>query len=169
METLAFLFQWGLYALLAVTAVAAVGVVTLANIFHAALCLVAVLIGVAAVYAALSAGFLAAVQILIYVGAIMTLVIFAIMLTERIATPASGTANRLVFPAALGSLVLFIVLSRLIFSTAWPLRPGGNAPLTAEDLGRALMGPYALPFEVISVVLVAALVGALVIARKDRP
>jgi NADH-quinone oxidoreductase subunit J len=170
MEVISALVKTGVYAVMFLSVIAAVGVVTLPNIFHAALALVAVLLGSAAVFAALHADFLAVVQVLIYVGAVMTLVIFAIMLTERLGNQVKTQSNKLVFPAVVGTLVFFVILVRLIYATPWPLKaPEHLGNVSVLDLGRALMGQYVFPFEVISVILIAALVGSIVIARKDKP
>jgi NADH:ubiquinone oxidoreductase subunit 6 (subunit J) len=169
MEVISALVTTGIYAVMLLSVIAAIGVVTLPNIFHAALALVAVLLGSAAVFAALHADFLAVVQVLIYVGAVMTLVIFAIMLTERLGNQIKSQSNKLVFPAIVGTLVFFIILVRLIVATPWPVKaPERFVDVSVLDLGRALMGPYVFPFEVISVILIAALVGAIVIARKEK-
>jgi len=171
MELLVFSTQIGIYVIMFLTLLAAVGVVMLPHIFHAALSLVSVLIGIAAVYIALQAEFMGVVQILLYVGAIMTLIIFAIMLTHRLGDKKILQTSGLAYPAFLGSFALFAVLVRLIFSTPWPaqnhaLDPDAHA--TVLDIGIAMMGPYVFPFEVISVVLIAALIGAVILARKGE-
>lgn len=154
---------------MAVSVIAAIGVVTLRSIFHAALALAATLVGVAGIYLALQADFLAMVQILLYVGAVMTLVIFAVMLTERLGDK-SVIANNRQSPLALaGILVFLLTLLRLISRTAWPLKEEALAArVSAADLGRALMNTYVFPFEVISVILIAALIGAIVMAKKEK-
>ena len=155
-----------LYGVLLLSLVAALGVVLLRNIFHSALCLVATLLGVAALYFSLQAEFIAVVQILLYVGAVMTLVIFAIMLTHRIANPMIPQMNRQSLPA-FGALVLFVLfVGKLLLKTPWSSSPIADR-VSALTLGSALLGEFVFPFEVISVILIAALVGAIVIARKD--
>lgn len=160
------------YALAGVVVLAALGVVTARNLVHAAFFLVATLFFVGALYLAIGADFLAGAQILIYAGAIPVLVIFAIMLTRDSMSP---TANRLVpwWPLALaaavavtGTLVAVIVADREL----WPAAPYPRPLLdegTTKTIGEQLLGRHALPFEVASVLLLAALVGAIVLARRD--
>ncbi len=162
--------KFGVYTAMFLTLAAAVAVVLLPRIFHAALALVAVLIGVAGIFLALHADFLAVVQILLYVGAVMTLIIFAVMLTEKLGPKPARQTNGLVFPAALGGIMFFVILARLITETSWNVQRNPELRnVSTFDLGKALMGTYVFPFEVISVVLIVVLVGALVIARKDQP
>jgi NADH-quinone oxidoreductase subunit J len=169
MDTLSLFIKIGIYVLMAVSVIAAIGVVTLRNLFHSALALVAVLLGVAGIYIVLHAEFLAMVQILIYVGAVMTLVIFAIMLTERMSDKSIQQNNQQSLPAFLAMTAFLIFIGRVFRQTPWPVNEATvNAPVTTFDLAKALLGPYVFPFEVISVVLIAALIGALVIAKKDK-
>ena len=170
MTTLILVVKIGIYILMAASLVAALGVMLLPNIFHAALALAFVLASTAALFIALGADFLALVQILIYVGAVMTLVIFAIMLTTRLSDNTIRQHNRLGLPALVGSAIFLAALGRILLNTPWPIRPETlRATVTTADLGRALMGPYGFPFEVISVILIAALIGAIVVARRDKP
>lgn len=168
MEMLDLIVKIGTYAVMTAVLVFAVGVVTLRNLFHCALCLAAALIGTAAFYIVLQAEFLAGVQILLYVGAVVTLIIFAIMLTERIAQQTVRQTNSQ-SPLALLSLLGFVALiAALIVKTPWPVKPAAlQAKVSVMTLGKALMGTYVFPFEVISVILIAALIGAVVIAKKD--
>ena len=169
MSPLVLTVKAGLYVMMAVSVVAAIGVVTLRSVFHAALALALTLLGVAGIYIALQAEFLAMVQILIYVGAVMTLVIFAIMLTERLGDKTVRQDNPQSAPAFLGALAFLGMLSWVILKTPWPVTEEAVAKhVSTLDLGKALMGIYVFPFEVISVVLIAALIGAIVIAKRDK-
>ncbi len=169
MDTLTLIVKIGLYVLMAFTAIAAVCAVTLPNLFHAALALAGALIGVAGIFIALQADFLAVVQILIYVGAVMTLVVFAIMMTENITDKSVKQKNNLSIPALASVIILLMPLLGLINHTAWPIRSAqGNVHVTVMDLGKALMGSYVFPFEIISIVLIAVLIGAVIVARKDE-
>jgi len=151
---------------MAASIVAALGVVLLPNIFHAALCLVGTLVGVACLYIALQAEFIAVVQILLYVGAVMTLIIFAIMLTQRIADQNIPQKNKQSLTALAGLILFVILLGSQLLKTPWPAAgAAGRADTLA--LGKALLGTYVFPFEVVSIVLIAGLIGAVVIARKD--
>lgn len=159
----------GLYVLMAVSVIAAIGVVTLRSVFHSALALALTLLGVAGIYLALQAEFLAMIQILLYVGAVMTLVIFAVMLTERLGDKTIRQNNRQSIAAFLGSFLFLVILCRILLRTPWPVREEAIAKhVNTADLGNALMGTYVFPFEVISVVLIAALIGAIVIAKRDK-
>ena len=169
MDFLTSAVRFALYAVMALSIVAAIGVVTLRNLFHAALALAFVLLGIAAVYLALHAEFIALVQILLYVGAVMTLVIFAIMLTERFGDKSIPQSNRLSLPALSGSIVFLVALSQLILHTPWPVREENlSARVGVFELGKAFMETYVFPFEVISVILIAVLVGAITVARKEK-
>jgi NADH-quinone oxidoreductase subunit J len=153
----------------AVTLGAAVMVVTARNLVHAALWLILTLFGVAIFFVLLSAGFFAVVQVVIYIGAIAILMIFAIMLTRRVLQDVGPQYNPGWWLAALVSAVFFGGLSWMLttwdgFSTPMPQLPQGSDSL--QQLGQALVSPnaYVLPFEVASVLLLGALIGAIVIA-----
>lgn len=153
----------------AVTLGAAVMVVTARNLVHAALWLILALFGVAILFVLLDAGFFAVVQVVIYIGAIAILMIFAIMLTRRVMQDVGPQFNPGWWMAALISLVFFGGLVWMLsswggFSTPLPELPEGIDPL--QQLGQALVSPdaYVIPFEVASVLLLGALIGAIVIA-----
>ena len=159
-----------LFAVLALTG--AVWVITLHNLFRAALSLGVVLLAVAGLFLVLEAEFLAFVQILVYVGAILTLVIFAVMLTTRRpgnSEPGAG-ASRQRIPAAVVSTALFVLL---VLATSGMPQPDARlaAPVALAALGQHLVTTLILPFEVISLVFVAAIVGAIVVAapRQNQP
>lgn len=164
------------YALSAILLVSAALVVTVRNVFHAALYLAVALLAVAALYVTLGAYFLAVVQILIYIGAVVVLAIFVINLTRTVAGAPGSLARRWVIPAALvsalaGCLIIVVVLKSRgaaggLFGSEAPEVLGGSD--TAADLGRSLLGPYVLPFELVSVLLLSALIAAIVIVAKDR-
>ena len=149
--------------------VGAMWVVTLRNLFRAALSLGIVLIGVAGLFIWLEAEFLAFVQILVYVGAILTLVVFAIMLTARLhaSSPVAPTSRQRV-PAALAATGLFALLVSSTASLAWPEAPATSL-LSLTDLGRTLVTTLVLPFEIISLIFVAAIVGAIALAANHAP
>ena len=152
----------------AVVLTGAVWVVTLRYLFRAALSLGLVLLGVAGLFILLEAEFLAFVQILVYVGAILTLVVFAIMLTARVQGPAGSAAAARQWPAAVASLALFALLTCVIAAIPAPTPTAvGGAPVSLQELGRELVTTLVLPFEVISVVFVAAMVGAIAIASTN--
>src|SRR3989338_4409603 len=155
------------YAVAGITVLFALLSVTLKNIFHSALSLIVALLGVAAVYIYLDAEFLALLQVLIYVGAIMTLIIFGIMMTLKISDKSLRQHNRQKFLSFLISgamaALLISIFVRSNFKKACAIQP----QVSLQDIGRLLLTKYALPFEIISVILLAALIGAVVISRKD--
>jgi len=162
--------KFGTYGVMAVILVFALGVVTLRNLFHCALCLAAALVGIAVLYVVLQAEYLAAIQILLYVGAVVTLVIFAIMLTEHLMGKTVRQNNSQSPLAIVGLLGFVTLLTALILKTPWPVTPTAlKAKVSVMGLGKALMGTYVFPFEVISIVLIAALIGTVIIAKKDDP
>ena len=159
-----------------VAAVAAVRVVTTRNVVHAALYLVMVLASVGALYVLLAAEFVAAVQILIYIGAIVVLFLFGIMLTRATIGAESDLDNDQRWIAGVTALFLLGVLSFVLVDAfgddRLPSLEGmSREALTAERgtgaVGDAIFSTYLLPFEVVSVLLLAALVGAIVLARRD--
>lgn len=157
----------------AVTLGAAILVVTSQNLVHSALWLIFTLFGVAVLYVLLSAGFFAVVQVVIYIGAIAILFIFAVMLTRRIARESGPQTNTNWWLAALISLALFIGIFVILndwpeFNTQMPeLGEGANS---LEQLGTALVSPnaYVIPFELASILLVAAMIGAIYVAWERR-
>jgi NADH-quinone oxidoreductase subunit J len=157
----------------AVTLAAAVLVVTVRKIMHAALWLIVALFGVAALFATLEAGFFAAIQVAVYIGAISILIIFAVMLTRRSMVDDGPQVNKNWLAAlilgllALGGLV-YLLAQFPGFQTQMAALPGGGEDIAA--LGRALVAPdgYLVPFEVASVLLIAALVGAIFVAGEPK-
>jgi NADH-quinone oxidoreductase subunit J len=150
---------------------AALRLVTTQNVVRAALFLVIVLAGVAGQYVLLAAEFVVAVQIVVYIGAIVVLFLFGIMLTRAPIGRDVDLDNDQRVLSAIVSLFLLGVLG-VVLVQAWGdtrLRfPKDPALLPrAADLGDAFLGPYVIPFEVVSVLLLAALVGAVAIARRD--
>jgi NADH-quinone oxidoreductase subunit J len=148
-------------------------VVTTRNLIHAALWLIATLFGVAVVFALLDAGFLAVVQVVVYIGAIAILFIFAVMLTRKDMRDQGPQMNRNWWVGALLSVLTFGGLYFLLqgwnglSKTAAEIPSGFDA---VSELGNALVSPdaFVLPFEVASVLLVAALVGAVYVAFNRK-
>ena len=169
MDPLYLIVKIGIYVLMALGVAGAIATVTVRNLFHAALAFAFTLITIAGIYLALKADFLAVVQILIYVAAVMTLVIFVVMLTERFGDKSIAQINSLSLPAFGFAVIGFVAFARVVTKTAWPVRAEGvGAYVSVYDLGVALMTTYAFPFEIISVILIAALIGAVLIAKKDK-
>lgn len=167
MEILSLFIKIGIYVVMAAILVFALGVVTLRNLFHCALCLAGALIGTAGIYIMLHAEYLAAVQILLYVGGVITLVIFAVMLTEHLAGKTVRQNNSQSLLAIIGSLGFVTLIGTLIVKTPWPVSQAAlKAKASVMSLGQALMGTYVFPFEIISIVLIAALIGTVIIAKQ---
>lgn len=148
------------------TAFAAVRLVTTRNVVHAALYLLVVLAGVAVLFLLFTAELLGWVQVLIYVGAVVVLLLFGLMLTRA---PIGGTAmdTQMRGIAALVAALIFGITSSILWKTFEGRRLDLSEVFSSEALGAALFTRYVLPFEVVSVLLLAALVGAVVLARKE--
>ena len=153
-------------------AAAAIGVVRSSNVVHAALYLVIVLAGSAAQYILLLAEFVAWVQVLIYIGAIVVLFLFGIMLTRAPMREESGKLdNNQRFASAVVSLFLFGVLTVFLVDAFHGDEIKFSDKLVAmgstANVGQSIFREYVIPFEVVSMLLLAALVGAVALARKD--
>ena len=154
--------------IIAVTmAVAAVGVVTMKNIVHAALALVVVLAGVAAQYVLLQAEFLGIVQVLIYIGAVLVLFLFGIMLTRAPMRKTGEFDNDQRILAGLVSLLIFAVLAYLLSDQFGGEKMHLGQPTPTSTIADSIFRTYVVGFEVVSMLLLAALVGAIVLARRD--
>jgi NADH-quinone oxidoreductase subunit J len=147
--------------------ISAVRVVTAKNIVRAALYLVVVLAGVACQYILLAAEFTAIVQVLIYIGAIIVLFLFGIMLTRAPIGQTADLDNDQRWLAALVGALLFGVLAYVLNDAFDGAEINLAQPQSTAEVGDSIFGPYLLPFEVVSVLLLAALVGAIVLARRD--
>jgi NADH-quinone oxidoreductase subunit J len=164
---------FGLLAALIVGA--AVMVVTVKNVIHAALWLIACFFGVGALYLLLEAEFIAVAQVLIYVGAIAILILFAIMLTRQVTGEGVRQLSRHWWVSALVAAALFgaVIVPTLIghpWATLIPTGPPGTPqPLSgARELGFGLVREFVLQFEVVGLLLLVALIGAIVIAFEER-
>ena len=155
------------YAFSAATLCGAAVVAFVRNIVYSALGLLTALLGAGSLYVLLSADFVAIAQLLVYVGGVMVLVLFAVMLTNKITEVNVSNASVGLFGGALLLVAMAPVLLAVALLTPWrALSPGPLAPTTAT-LGDALLTRWLLPFEVASLVLLATLVGAVIIARKE--
>ena len=146
----------------------AIRVVTSNNVVHAALWLVLVLAGAAAQYILLAAEFVAITQVLVYVGAVMVLFIFGTMLTRAQIGRERGLNNRgwpvaLLVALLLGGTLVYVLLDAFGDDEL----PEDPALQSVQSVSDSIFGPYLIPFWALSFVLLAAMVGAIVLARKD--
>ncbi len=156
------------YGVAGVALLGGLGVLFLRNLFHAGLSLILSLFAVASLFVLLGAEFLAGVQVLIYVGAVAVLILFAVMLTQRITARRVRRYTRAVIPAALLTLVLAVVTALVMIKVELPAMAPIPEASAIDDLADQLLSTYLLPFEVISLLLLGALVGAIVLARKEE-
>ena len=156
------------FYILSAIAVASGAIVALSrNIVHSAFALLGTFVGVAGLYVLLSADFIAATQVMIYVGGVMVLILFAVMLTNRIGEiNLTNTSTRIV-PGFLLCGALVALLAFTVSTTAWPTVAEPTYEPTAAQLGEAFLRRYLLPFEVLSVLLLAVLIGSVVVATKE--
>ncbi|MFH1484847.1 MAG: NADH-quinone oxidoreductase subunit J [Chloroflexota bacterium] len=152
------------WVLAIVTVVSALAVVALRNVFHAALFLVLCFVSVAGIYVTLNADFLAAVQVLIYAGAIAVLILFAIMLTREVRQ--GNPSNRLQVPAFIIAALMLITLVSVFTATPWQIATEAPPEQTTGPIALSLFAGFALPFEVASVLLVAAIIGAIALVKE---
>jgi len=160
---------WVNYGCAVLAVVAGLRVVTGRQLFHSALALGLSLLSVAGLYFVVAADFLAVAQILIYVGAILTLIAFAIMLTTGFGDPTIPQANRQRLPAALITLAVWILLVRVTVAIPWDQLAAPQPRVPVATVGRTLVTSYLLPFELISILFVACLIGAIAISAQRRP
>ena len=147
----------------------AIVVVTARNLVHAALCMALCFFGIAGLFVLLGASFLAVIAVLIGVGGISVLILFAVVLTRGAGMGMAGTIRR--WPLAMIlAVVIFVTLSAMLTSVNWPANPPPVEQDTIKALGVALVDPnqYMLPFEVASVLLLAALIGSIFVASQRK-
>ncbi len=140
-------------------------VVAVRNLIHAVVSLIVSFLGVAGLYVTLSADFVAVTQVLIYAGAVSVLIIFAIMLTPRAGRDNAETFLRL--PALLLAVLVGFTIGFISLETEWSAADRGGFEETASAIGEALLDKYVLPFEMASVVLLVAMVGAIILVRPE--
>ena len=156
------------WCIAALTVISAAFVVLNNQLLYAAVGLLFTLFGVAGLYVFLWADFIAGVQLLVYIGGILVLIIFGIMLTNQISSVRLSQTN---VQQGVGAVVvtwLFIFLSMVIPKTPWLIQPAIEPDSTTAGVGVLLLTRYLLPFEVISVLLLGALIGAAVLSREGN-
>jgi len=154
------------YILAVVAVIAALAVVTLKDVFRAAVSLVLCFLGVAGIYVTLSADFLAVAQVLIYVGAISILIILAIMLTRDVQH--GSLTGKLKLPAIITAVLVLGAITFAALKTPWAVSSAAPTAPTTAGLAGLLFGPggFTLPVEIAPILLLAAVLGAVVLARE---
>ncbi len=156
------------FAVIAITMIyAAIRVVTTANVVHAALWLVVVLGGVAVQFLFLGAEFVAVTQVLVYIGAVVVLFLFGVMLTRASMGDDETVAEEKRTIAAVVGVLLFAVMAVALIDSFEDVRVVVDQPQSVVTVSDSIFSQYIVPFEAVSVLLLAALIGAIVVARKD--
>jgi len=158
------------WLLAAITVGGALAAVTLRNLVHCALALTVAFGGLALLFLNLDAQFAGFAQILVYIGAVAILVVFAILLTRSSETPKDGSVfSRTWFTGLVIAAGVFAVLGGALLRSQAGLPHDAPAPaVTVQQIGTALMGRYVLPLEIIALLLTAALIGAVIVARHEK-
>lgn len=156
------------YIFAAITLTGAIGVVMAKHIVHAAVQLLVALLGMAGLYFLLDAEFLAAAQLVIYVGGTLVLIIFGVMLTSHLGTRLMRVGSVETVIAVLAGVGLLAAIVTAIIHTRFPMPPPSVEPDVTRRLGMALLAEYLVPFEIASVLMLAVMIGAAYLARR-RP
>jgi len=155
------------YLIAALTVGSALMVAFSRNILYSTFSLLGAFMGVVGIYVLLAADFVAMVQLLVYVGGILVLTIFAVMLTQGIADVTVSNREVGLVPGLITVVILGGVMLFAVFHTHWQVAPAATVLPTTYGIGNAFLGDYVLPFEVASLVLLASLIGAIVISRHE--
>jgi NADH:ubiquinone oxidoreductase subunit 6 (subunit J) len=143
-------------------------VVTMRDIIRCGLAMIVCFLALAGIYLTLGAPMVAAAQVIVYIGAISVLILFAIMLTQDKAGPAKLVFQTQAAPAAIASIVVAVLVAVVAYGTNWG-DIATQARTATDDLARLLFQQYVLVFEAVSVLLLAAVVGGVFLAKKERP
>ena len=162
LEPIAF---WGLAVILLASALA---VVLSKNLFHSVLFLALALVGTAGIFLTLDAEFLAAVQVLLYAGGVVTIVVFAIVVTERLVGERLTQTSRNLWSGGVAAGLLLVVLGVFIHHVPLPAAPPTITGDVTRIIGQAVLTRWVLPFELLGVLFLAALLGAIYFARPDE-
>jgi NADH:ubiquinone oxidoreductase subunit 6 (subunit J) len=155
-------------ALATVMIAAALAVVTMRDIIRCGLAMIVSFLALAGIYVIVGAPLVAAAQVIVYIGAISVLILFAIMLTQSKAGPARLVFQTQAVPAAIAAIVLVVLVALGIASTDWGAAPE-RVRLATSELARVMFADDTLPFEAVSVLLLAAVVGGVFIAKREEP
>ena len=156
------------YLFAAITLVSAWFVVTTRNVIYSAFFLLFTFFGVAGIYVLLAADFIAVVQIMVYVGGILILLLFGVMLTNQITNVDIRTGASNLLPASIATGILMGAVVSVMWFTDWKIQPTEAPTTTLKILGRLLLTDYVLVFELLGLLLLVALIGAASIARREK-
>lgn len=156
------------YLFAAITIVSGIIVVNSKNIVHAAFSLLLTFFGVSGIYVLLGADFLAIVQIMVYVGGILILLLFGVMLTNKITNVEIRSGSIQVIPAIIGLAIFAAILFWMMTSTSWYNNSFEIPWTTSYEIGEVLLSQYVLIFELLGILLLVVLIGAASIARRDK-
>ena len=154
------------YLFAAITVLSAFFVVTTRNIIHSAYYLLFTLFGIAGIYVLLGADFIAIVQLVVYIGGILILLLFGVMLTNKITHVQIKSGTIKIIPAALGVALFAGILAAVLLNTKWKTINNELPLATTHSLGLLLLQQYGVVFELLGILLLIALIGAASMARK---
>ncbi len=155
------------YLFAAITIVSAFIVVNAKNIVYAAFSLLFTFFGVSGLYVLLGADFIAIVQVMVYIGGILVLLLFGVMLTHKITSVDIKAGSVQTIPAVIIIGIFAALLIGLMYSTHWAVNPAEIPVTTTKSLGKTLVTEYVLIFELLGILLLVAMIGAATIARRD--
>ena len=153
-------------ALATLMLVSALMVVTMRDIIRCGLAMIVAFLALAGIYVVVGAPLMAAAQVIVYIGAISVLILFAIMLTQSKAAPAKLVFQTQAAPAAVAAIILVVLIALGVSATDWG-EASTRLRLATDTLARVLFRDYVLPFEVVSVLLLAAVIGGIFIAKRE--
>ncbi len=156
------------YLIAAFTLLSAIAMVSLKNIVHSALFMVLAFIGVAVIYVTLNADYLAAVQILVYAGAITIFIVFGVMLTVRGNIKQTNLFSKNAALSAIVCLGITGVIAFAVLGTQWQLSSAPAPVETVRAISELMLTKYVVPFEVAAILLTVALLGAIIIAKEVK-
>ncbi len=162
MEALAF------YLFAGVTLASCIAILLSTNIVRMAVWLLGALGGIGCLYFVLEAGFLAAIQFIVYVGGTLILIVFGVMFTTQSRWVKFTPTRRQIVGGVAVCLLLVLTMSALLMDADWPVEPNRFDGPTVADIGEALLGDYLVPFEVASVLLLVVMIGAAYMARPEK-
>ena len=145
----------------------AIAVVTMRDIIRCGLAMIVCFLSLAALYVTLGAPMVAAAQVIVYIGAISVLILFAIMLTQTKDAPSRLVFQTQAVPAAIAAIIIGIVIALAIGATDWG-EAADRVRLATTDMSKALFNDFVLPFEIVSVLLLAAVVGGVYLAKREK-